>query len=403
MSCNNNKGRMPSGLGCVRKRKRKRKDGSIHEFWEGRITLYYDSDTKEQVTRTFTAASQAEVIEKMKSLGYQAEGENTDASLSLKAWLDIWQNEYLENVKASTAYLYGRDVELYILPHLGGYDLNELTPTIIQKFYNRLLHPTNGNKPLSAKTVRDIHGVLHQALEQAVTVGELASNPSSACKLPKVKKKEIVPMEDSQIQSFMEQIEGHPHEYLYQITLFTGLREGEILGLTWDCVDLEHGKLTVRQQLRKEQKKGGQYYFSSTKNDKSRSLALSPSVVRLFNYQKQKQLLMKAEAPFWTETNLVFTNRKGDILSYRTVYSCFKRIVKKMGCPELRFHDLRHQYAVLSIKNGDDIKTIQGNLGHASAAFTLDVYGHVTEEMKRNSANRMEGYLQTLLMSNKSL
>ena len=84
------------------------------------------------------------------------------------------------------------------------------------------------------------------------------------------------------------------------------------------------------------------------------------------------------------------------MLSYRTVYDCFKRIVKKMGVPELRFHDLRHQYAVIALKNGDDIKTIQSNLGQATAAFTLDVYGHVTDEMKRNSADRMENYLKVL-------
>ena len=94
--------------------------------------------------------------------------------------------------------------------------------------------------------------------------------------------------------------------------------------------------------------------------------------------------------------------KQGDHLSYRTVYDCYKRIVKKMGCPELRFHDLRHQYAVISLKNGDDIKTIQGNLGHATAAFTLDVYGHVTDEMKRNSADRMESYLKALSNSKES-
>ncbi len=105
---------------------------------------------------------------------------------------------------------------------------------------------------------------------------------------------------------------------------------------------------------------------------------------------------MKAAAPSWAETNLVFTNAKGGYLSYRTVYDCFKRIVRQMDRPELRFHDLRHQYAAIAIKYGDDIKTIQSNLGHATAAFTLDVYGHVTEEMKRNSADRMESYLQAL-------
>ncbi len=399
MSCNKTKGRTANGLGSVRKRKRKRKDGSWYEYWEGRVTLYYDSSEKEQAIRTFTGATQAEVVAKMKAVGFDLEMEETISSQSLKTWLTIWQTTYLDNVKASTAYLYGRDIELYILPNLGRYDLDELTTTVIQQFYNRLLHPTEKKKPLSAKTVKDIHGVLHQALEQAVINGEIEKNPSSACKLPKVQKKEIVPLEDSQVQSFLERIDGHPHEYLYKITLFTGLREGEVLGLTWDCVDLKKGHLIVRQQLRREQKKGGQYYFSPTKNGKSRSLSLSPSIVRLFRSQKQKQLLMKKDCSEWNQMNLVFTNKSGSFLSYRTVYDCFKRIVKQMGYPELRFHDLRHQYAVIAIKNGDDIKTIQGNLGHATAAFTLDVYGHVTEEMKRNSADRMESYIDSLMMS----
>jgi len=105
MSCNKTKGRTANGLGSIRKRKRKRKDGSIYEYWEGKITLYYDSGTKEQVTRSFTAATQAEVIEKMKSLGYQVNEEEPNTSLSLKSWLDVWQSEYLGNVKPSTAYL----------------------------------------------------------------------------------------------------------------------------------------------------------------------------------------------------------------------------------------------------------------------------------------------------------
>ena len=105
---------------------------------------------------------------------------------------------------------------------------------------------------------------------------------------------------------------------------------------------------------------------------------------------------MRAEAQEWADTNFVFTNSEGNVLSYRTVYDCFKRIVKSMGCPNFRFHDLRHQYAVISIGNGDDIKTLQSNLGHATAAFTLDVYGHVTDEMRKKSSSRMEEYIQAL-------
>lgn len=80
----------------------------------------------------------------------------------------------------------------------------------------------------------------------------------------------------------------------------------------------------------------------------------------------------------------------GERLSYRTVYDCFKRIAFSIGCPQARFHDLRHTYAVLALESGDDIKTILENLGHRSAAFTLDVHGHVTERMRRQSADRME-------------
>ena len=112
--------------------------------------------------------------------------------------------------------------------------------------------------------------------------------------------------------------------------------------------------------------------------------------------------MMRAEAKEWKNKNLVFTNKEGDFLSYRTVYDCFKRIAKRMGLPELRFHDLRHQYAVISIKNGDDIKTVQGNLGHATAAFTLDIYGHVTEEMKK-SLIKQDGKLHQICRRNVTL
>lgn len=386
-----------NGLGSIRKQTVKRKSGKIYEYWEARLTLGIDPVTGKQIQKTLTGKTQAEVIEKMKFYGNEppADKQGTKA-MRLIDWLHIWQTEYLTSVKPSTAYLYRRDIELYIIPALGRYRLNELNPTVIQRFYNGLLKPRkNDAKALAPKTVKDIHGVLHQALEQAVQNGELEKNPSDACKLPKISKKEIKPLEEAQVITFLSLIEGHVHEYLYKITLFTGLREGEVLGLTWDCVDFKNGFLTIRQQLRKEQKKGGEYYFSTPKNGKTRTLSISPSVIQLFRYQQQKQLLMMSDAgTAWINTNLVFTNSKGERLSYRTAYDCFKRVVKKMGASELRFHDLRHTYAVISIKNGDDIKTVQNNLGHATASFTLDVYGHVTEQMKRDSSSRMEHFIQ---------
>ena len=193
--------------------------------------------------------------------------------------------------------------------------------------------------------------------------------------------------------------------------MFTGLREGEILGLTWDCVDFEEGTIKVKHQLRREQKKGGIYYISSPKNGKARIISPAPTVMQLFKDQQFRQLeqrfkagdawvdkvrLFTASVEAEKEYDLVFRNDTGGLLSYRTVYDCFKRIVKKIGAPEARLHDLRHTYSVNSLKAGDDIKTLQENLGHATAAFTMQVYGHVTDEMKRASAERMEQYIKSI-------
>ena len=395
----NKTGRAANGSGSIRKREVTR-NGKPYTYREGRITVDIDPITGKQVQRTITGKTQKEVAQKMREIAVEVDQKTYKApcKLTLGEWLDIWKAEYTGDVKPSTAYLYGRNIDQYIIPYLGAVKLEKLTPLQVQEFYNRLLKPDKEEaRPLSAKTVRNVHGVLHKALEQAVQVGYIRSNPANACKPPRAAKAEIRPLDADQVSAFLKSLQGHPHEYLYQVTMFTGLRQGEVLGLTWDCLDMERGTLLVKQQLRREQKKGGKYYFSLTKNNKIRVLTLAPSVVRLFRLQKIRQNGMRAKAgELWQETNLIFTNEMGDRLSYRTVYDCFKRVMVKIGAPSTRFHDLRHTYAVMAIQSGDDIKTVQENLGHATAAFTLDVYGHVTAQMKQASADRMEKFIQSV-------
>lgn len=390
--------RNANGAGSIRKKKVKR-NGREYECWEGRITVGFDPDTGKQVQKSVTGKTQKEVAQKLQEIAVEVNrGTYTMPSkMTVKDWLTIWTKEYMEDVKESTAFLYTRYVDKYIVPKLGAIKLEALTTPAVQAFYNGLIHPKEGITPLSAKTVKNIHGALHKALQQAVLVGYLRTNPVDACKPPRVVRKEMHPLEEDQVSTFLAAIQGHPHEYLYKIVLFTGLREGEVLGLTWDCVDFERGSLLIKQQLRREQKKGGQYYFSSPKNGKSRTLTLAPSVLQLFRLQKLRQNGFRAEAgELWEDRNLVFSNQIGGYLSYRTVYDCFKRVVAKIGTPTTRFHDLRHTYATMAIRAGDDIKTVQENLGHATAAFTLDIYGHVTAGMRQDSANRMEQVIQTL-------
>jgi len=388
-----------SGAGSIRK-KTVHRNGTEYTYWEARFTTGFDPKTGKQKQRSITGKTQKEVAQKLRKLTVELDAGtyHEPCRMTVAQWLETWQKDYLLDVKPSTAYLYGTNINLYINPHIGAMKLGALTTPTVQAFYNDLLHPSKPDvNPLSPKTIKNVHGVLHKALKQAVLCGHIRSNPADGCVLPRIVKKEISPLDEDHISLFLKAVHGHPHEYLYKITLFTGLRQGEVLGLTWDCVDFQNGTLTIKQQLRREQKKGGQYYFSPTKNGKTRVISLAPTVLNLFQLQKAAQVEKAQKAGcMWEENNLIFTNELGSFLSYRTVYDCYKRVVAGIGIPDARFHDLRHSYAYAAIKSGDDIKTVQENLGHATAAFTLDVYGHVTKQMKQESANRMERFIQSV-------
>lgn len=381
--------RSAQGSGTIRQRA----DGR----WEARYTVGRDPGTGKQIQKSVYGSTQREVSEKLRKITASIDDRSYQepCKMRLKEWLDIWTSEYLGDVKPSTAHLYTEQVRLYITPALGAVRLDELNTHNIQIVYNRLKRGQGGKPGLSPKTIRNIHGVLHKALQQAVDCDYLKVNPANSCKLPKATQKEIQPLDEVQMQDFLNAIKGHRHEILYKVDLFTGLREGEILGLTWDCINFDKGTITIKQQLRREQKKGGQYYLSDPKNGKPRTIAPAPSVMKLLRIQRTRQLEQRLRVgELWQNTNMVFTNETGGYLSYRTVYDCFKRIVDKIGVPNIRFHDLRHTYAVNAIRAGDDFKTLQENLGHATAAFTMQVYGHVTEQMKKDSSDRMEQFMK---------
>lgn len=388
--------RAAQGSGTIRK-KTVTRSGKEYTYWEARITVGRDPGTGKQVQRSFSGKTQKEVREKMQAAAVELNNGTYQApcKLTVGQWLDIWTAEYLGNVKPATAFLYNQQIRLHIKPRLGAIKLDTLTTPTIQSFYNALLVERDDKPGLSEKSVRNIHGILHRALKQATLIGYLRFNPADACVPPKVVRKDILPLDEEQTSAFLKAIEGHPHELLYKITLFTGLREGEVLGLMWDCIDFDRGAVTVKRQLRKDQQKGGGYYLSTPKSGKPRTLTPAPWVMKLFKLQRARQAEQRLRVgALWQDSGMVFTNDLGGYLSYRTVYDCFKRIVAKLGIPKTRFHDLRHSYAVASIAAGDDYKTIQSNMGHATAAFTLDVYGHVTDEMKQRSADRMEQYIK---------
>ncbi|SBW02621.1 putative site-specific recombinase [uncultured Eubacteriales bacterium] len=391
--------RAVQGTGTIRK-KTVLRAGKEYSYWEARYTAGTDPGTGKQLQRSITGKTQKEVAQKLKAATASIDAGTYTApnKLSLGEWLDIWAKDYLGGVKPFTVVSYKGQIKNHIKPALGAVRLEALNAHTIQSFYNGLSEPKEDKTGLSPKSVKNVHGVLHKALQQAVAVGYLRFNPTDACTLPRAQRKELKPLDEEQSKAFLAAIKGHRLEYLFTTTLFTGMREGEALGLLWSCVDLKTGTILIKQQLQREKKKNGLYIFAPLKNDKTRTITPAPWVIQLLRAHRTRQTEQRLKAgDLWEDSGLVFTDELGHHLAIHTVYKEFKKVVASIGSPDTRFHDLRHSYAVAAIRSGDDIKTVQGNLGHATAAFTLDVYGHVTDQMKKESAARMDSYIKDVL------
>ncbi len=340
-----------AGNGTIRKKTIKR-NGKQYTYWEARYTEGIDPGTGKQIQRSITGKTQKEVSQKLKAVTTSIDdGTYTAPSkMTVAQWLDIWTAEYLGAVKPRTVDSYKSTVKIHIKPGLGALKLDSLNAHTIQSLYNGLGEEKNGKTGISPKTVKNVHGVLHKALQQAVANGYIRFNPADACILPKITKKEIQPLNEDQIAAFLKAIKGHRYENLFIVTLFTGMREGEALGLLWDCVNLDKGTITVNKQLQKVRGSQGEYTLAPTKNGKGRSITVAPSIVKVLRNIKKTQLEHQLKyGEFWENTGYVFTDELGHHLKHQTVYLDFKKIMEQIDSPNTRFHDLRHSYAVASI------------------------------------------------------
>ena len=397
---------------------RQRPDGR----WEGRVTLGRDPGTGKQVQKSIYGATQREVRQKMQKMLVELdEGVYIEPSkLTVKAWLETWLAEYNGDVKPATIVSYRQHIQNHIVPALGAVKLSALTPTAVQRFYNELQRSgvktpkrdetgkivrakgemVYTTSPMSPKTVKNVHGVLHQALKQAMRLGYIRSNPTEACILPRIEKAEMRPLDAPEIKCLLASLGDDVYCTLLKVDLFTGMRQGEILGLQWACVDFDRGTITVNKQLVHPREKGERYRLASLKNDKPRTIQPAPFVMNLLREHRRRQLQQRMRAgSLWDDAgipDLVFTSETGRYLNYTAVWRRYKLELERAGLPSNRFHDLRHTYAVTSLRAGDDVKTVQENLGHHTAAFTLDQYGHVTESMRAASAQRMQSFINDL-------
>ena len=315
--------------------------------------------------------------------------------ITVGEWLDEWLETYCVGLKPRTLDSYETQIRNRIKPYIGSVQLSKLTNTQVQRYYNKL---SSGEKPLAPKSVKNVHGILHKAMEQAIVIHLIHENPCDRARLPKVKKAALKPLMDDDVARFLSAIKGDRFEALFILDLFSGLRQSEILALQWDDINLDAGLLIVHRQLQRDRgKAGGTYLFlDETKNGKARTVSIAPSMVALLRQQRIKQTEWQlAVGDCWSnDRGLVFTDEVGCHLKHNTVYNHFKAAVRSIGCDATRFHDLRHSYAINALQNGDSPKEVQEQLGHYSSAFTMDVYADVSETMRKASQGRMERFIK---------
>ncbi len=349
---------------------------------------------KASINTTVAGSAEAPIVSPLKRFiwwTHRARGrhEAEARSMTVGQWLDTWSQDYLGGVKPSTVKVYQGSIRNYIRPALGDIELAKLRPQDVQKFINSFPH-------LSPATVRLACKVLSQALNKAVALELLAKNPVPCCTLPRLEQKEIQPVSDEQAAALLSAARGGPLENLLPVALFTGLRLSELLGLTWRAVDLDKGTISVDRQLaRRGLREDG--IFTSPKNGKTRAMAPADTVLEALRRQKEQQdrLRISSGGTWKNRYDLVFPSPTGDFWEQRDFETAYAKLRKSVGLGSVRFHDLRHSYVVNALRAGDDLKTIQGNLGHSSAAFTLDRYAHFTERMTRESAARMEQFIHS--------
>jgi len=383
--------------------------------WEARYTLGRDPGTGKQIQKSIYGKTQDEVRRKLSEITKDLDdGIRVDSgSMTVGAWMDTWFNEYTVNLKDTTKRSYKDNIDLHIKPGLGAVKLSKLTPTMIQRFYNQMMvdgrrfavgRKITDNTPrgISAKTVKNIHNTLHKALRQATKPPNclIKYNPADSVVLPKVESHEMSILKEDEVSDLFESLNGDWHYPLFYVDLMCGMRRGEVLGLQWKNIDFENKTITVTGQLQRERKKGGVLRIVPLKNNKPRIIYPADNVFEVLKEHRDLQNSLRdkvlSEGGTWQDTGAVFTNDHGGWLEGSAVYRSLQRHFKRIGVTNTRMHDLRHTFATVSIAEGVDVKTLQETLGHGDPGFTLRVYGHVLDTMKRKAAEKMDIYSERI-------
>lgn len=385
--------------------KRANGEGYIYKkknHYEARITKGYDKNGN-QLFKYFSSKTRTELIAKLDK--YKAEKLNgtyiEDKKITVGQWLDEFYNTHVVNrVTLSTQVNDESIIKHHLKPFIGRIKLSELKGRSVQQMYNQMLIDgrVDGKGGLNPKTVRNIHITLHKALEQAVKDDLIIKNPLKSVTLPRMKKKEIQILTPEEQKKLNHACLEHPWGIAILLTLYSGMRKGEVLGLTWNNIDFDNRKLYVTQQLTriKDYRKDataktmlGIIDDTKTKTSK-RIIYIAPVIMEELKKHKEKQSREKLKWSYeYKDFNMVFCREDGHYIDPGTFRDFYLRTLKKAQIAPKTFHALRHTFATRALEINSNIKTVSEILGHASIQITLDTYSHVSKDLQEETMQKM--------------
>ena len=336
-------------------------------------------------------------------------------SLKFSEFTEIWKRDYGSKELAPSTYKrYCRMLETRLLPYFGHFYINKIKPTDIMKFYDLLEKDTqlvrkkgnNGSKtkkPLSGKTILEHHRLLRAMLHKAVYWQLIVANPAERVQPPKARKPKRRSYDDEQTKILLENLEllsseDTKYKVAIILTVFTGVRLGELMGLEWQDIDFKNGIISINRSSQYLSDMG--VFTKVPKTESSiREIAIPEFIISLLEeyklwYEEQKSIY----GELWANSDRLFVQADGKPMHPSTISKWFVKYVGQIGLPVINFHGLRHTNASLLVAQNIDIAVISARLGHAQISTTLDFYVHPLL-----SHNRKAGYaLENLLLPTRS-
>ena len=300
--------------------------------------------------------------------------------MKYKEWLNIWLENYVQPThKIRTFDLYKQAVEKKIAPYVGDYDMDELSPITIQRYVTEISEKgnTRTGKGLSSNSVNGIISVIQSSLQTAYRLGLTATYSGDKIQRPKTREKRIECFTAAEQKKLEEAVMLSKKQKLFGIVicLYTGLRIGELLALTWDDVDFEKGEINVSKSC--YCRKGGIVVDSAKTEHSKRVIPLCKQLIKV---------LRKTEK----ESNSEYViSSNGKPVTTRSYQGSFESMQKNLHIPHRGFHALRHTFATRALECGMDVKTLSEIMGHKNSTITLNRYAHSLTEHKKAMINKL--------------